>query len=190
MASVVFFVCLVFLSCFIATQGAEVFFDRVADLLALNSPPKVVRAMKQWRGSGPDSTVEENELFAIQKTSKAKLKNARVLKVYSLKYKKKKILPEHCVGGFSARPYDCRLFLPEITELICDNLPIKVMLFVNSETAQELPQSLASSMVTIEGFSTETTVVCTTVLREGLRNDKLVDIPIDLDISVQVHTHV
>lgn len=143
--------------------------------------------MKQWKGSSPDSTVEENELFVIQKISKSKLKNARVLKVYSLKYKKRKVLTENCVGGFSARPYDCRLFLPEITELISDNLPVKVMLFVNSETAQELPQSLASSMVTIESFSTETTVVCTTVLCEGLRNDKLVDIPTDLDISVQVH---
>ena len=172
--------------CSILQNGPS--FETVAEVCSLSPLPRVMRATRSWRGSGPDSSLDENELLLVEKVCRPKLKGWRTLKVFSLKYKKKKTLTESCVGRFSASPYDCRLFLPEILEFMEDSLPLQATIFVNSESKLDFSHNLASTVITIQNFRTETTVVCTTEPSADLRSDKLVDIPIDLDICVQVYT--
>ena len=160
-------------------------FDKVSDLIAAKTTPKAVRAMKAWKGSSPDNNIEKNELLIIKEV-KSKLKK-KVLKVYSLAAGKRKELPESCVGKFSTRPYDVRLYLPEIIEHLDDPFPMQAMLYVNAETAHDLPNFMCSSVITMKKTSIETTLVATGIIPgEELDRSQLVDIPYDLDIEVQI----
>ncbi len=125
------------------------FYDKVSDLLALQTLPKIVRATESFRGSSPETGVDANELLAIRGIKKGV--KGRSLKVLSLQTKKKKELAENCKGCFSTRPYEVRLYLPEIVEFLRDPLPVEAMLFANAETAEELPSTMVSSVVTLKG---------------------------------------
>ena len=53
------------------------------------------------------------------------------------------------VAKFSTRPYDVRLYLPELMEMVDNPLPATAVLFVGSDTAHELPPSMVTSVVTL-----------------------------------------
>ena len=160
-------------------------FDKVSDLIAAKTTPKAVRAMKAWKGSSPDNSIDLNELLIIKEV-KSKLKK-KFLKVYSPATGKRKELPESCCGKFSTRPYDVRLYLPEILEHLNDPFPMQAMLFVNAESAHDLPNYMCSSIITMKNTSIETTLVATGLIPgEEMDRSQLVDIPYDLDIEVQI----
>ncbi len=71
-------------------------FEKVSDLLAAKTLPCAVRAGLGWKGPGPNSTIESNELLVIKGVKKRL--NSKSLKVYSPASGKKKELPESCVG--------------------------------------------------------------------------------------------
>lgn len=178
------------------------YYEKVSDLLALRTLPKIVRATTAFRGSGPESSVESNELLSLRGVKKGI--TGRALKVFSLLTMQKKELQENCQGGFSTRPYDVRLYLPEIAEFLKEPFPVVAMLYVNAETAEELPPNMTSSTVTLKGecvracvhhhvqhflplgTSVETSLIATGTIDEGERFRKLIDIPLDLDIDVQI----
>lgn len=161
-------------------------FERVADILSMKTLPKAVRATKAWKGSSPESSVEENELLIV-KSSHKKLKGKRLLKVYSPTCYKRKELPESCAGHFSTKPYNVRLYLPEIVEHVVDPFPMEAVLFFSVETAFELPTYLISNTVTMCSISTESSLIASDLYAGGsIDTVELIDVPFDLDIEVQV----
>lgn len=49
----------------------------------------------------------------------------------------------------STRPYDVRLYLPDLIEMVDNPLPSTAVLFVSSDTAHELPPNIVTSVVTL-----------------------------------------
>ena len=163
-------------------------FERVSDVMAMKTLPRVMTSLKPYKGSSPESSVEANELLIV-KTVKSKLKG-KFLKAYSPRLKMKKELPEGCCGKFSTKPYDVRLFLPEIAEHLADSFPLQAMLFVNGDTAGEIPSSIISDAVNLRRFDVEASLIATVFFFSEDQYDdtdaKLVEVPFDLDIAVQV----
>ena len=148
--------------------------------------PKAVRATKAWKGSSPESSVEENELLIV-KGSQRKMTGKHILKVYSPRCCKRKELRETCAGHFSTKPYDVRLYLPEIVEHVVDPFPMEATLFFNVETAYELPTYLINGTVTLSSITIESSLIASDVYTEGsIDTVELIDVPFDLDIEVQV----
>lgn len=161
-------------------------FERVADLLSMQTLPKVVRATKAWKGSSPESSVEENELLIV-KSSQRKMTGKHVLKVYSPLCCKRKELRETCAGHFSTKPYDVRLYLPEIVEHVVGPYPMEAILFFNIELAYELPTYLISGTVKLCSVTIESSLIASNLYTEGnIDSVVLIDVPFDLDIEVQV----
>ena len=163
-------------------------FEKVSDVMAMKTLPKVMKALEAYKGSSPESSVEANELLIVKSVKSKKLKG-KVLKVYSPRLKKKKELPEGCCGKFSTKPYDVRMFLPEIEELLADSFPLQFMLYVNSDTVGEIPSSIVSNAVNLRRFEMETSLIASVFFfNEEQYEDgapKLVEVPFDLDIEVQ-----
>ena len=156
----------------------------MSDVLANKKLPRAIRAGQAWKGSGPDSSVDANELLLVRGT-KTKLKT-KYLKVFSPAANKKKVLPEHCIGRFSTRPYDVRVYLPEIVHHLKDPFPLQAVLFINSETAQDIPVFLMSSIITLKSQSVDTSLIATSTLNDDISKGQIVDIPFDLDIEVSI----
>ena len=171
-------------SCLFSPLQKGFHFERVSDILATKVIPRAIRATQAWKGSGPDSSVDANELLLVVGT-RNKLKT-KYLKVYSPAANVKKTLPEQCFGKFSTRPYDVRLYLPEIMHHLKHPFPLQAVLFVNSEISQDLPPYLMSSVVSLTSQSVETSLVATSTLNDDITQAQLIDIPFDLDIEVSV----
>ena len=151
----------------------------MSDVLANKKLPRAVRAGQAWKGSGPDSSVDANELLLVRGT-RTKLKT-KYLKVFSPAANKKKALPEHCIGRFSTRPYDVRVYL---VHHLKDLFPLQAVLFINSETAQYIPVFLMSSIITLKSQSVDTSLIATSTLNDDISKGQIVDIPFDLDVEV------
>ncbi|XP_064390464.1 uncharacterized protein LOC135338305 [Halichondria panicea] len=159
-------------------------FEKVSELLAAKSMPCAVRTGAAWRGSGASSTIESGEVLLI-KGIKKRL-NTKTLKVYNLATGKKKELPESCVGKFSTRPYDVRFFLSDIVEHMPNAIPCQAMLFVHSDTASELPKHLVTAVVSLTESNIETSLIATNTEVDDFTDAPMFDIPLDLDIELQV----
>lgn len=170
-------------------------FKTVGEVLQLKTLPKVMRATASYKGSGPESSVEQNDLLVLKEVKQKRgLKTSRVLKCIHTGSGAKKTLSEDCAGCFTVRPQDLRLFLPEIVEHI--DLPQSAILFYGGGNRLDLPPHLISSEVKILTMEIEESIVATSILEEdeaqSLRHYEntpsipLVDIPIDLDIEVAI----
>jgi hypothetical protein len=169
-------------------------FKTVSDILQLKTLPKVVRAMKSFKGSNPESSVEQHDLLMIQEVKvKRGIKSSKILKCVEANSGAKKSLSEDCAGCFSVRPQDVRLFLPEIVKFI--TLPQAAILSYGGGGRLDLPPHLISSQVTIKTMEFDESIVATSILEEDHRpinqyentpSLPLVDIPIDLDIEVAI----
>ena len=170
-------------------------FKTVGEVLQLKTLPKVMRATVSYKGSGPESSVEQNDLLVLKEVKQKRgLKTSRVLKCIHPGSGMKKTLAEDCAGCFTVRPQDLRLFLPEIVEHI--DLPQLAILFYGGGNKLDLPPHLISSEVKILTMEIEESIVATSILEEeeaqSLRHYEntpsipLVDIPVDLDIEVAV----
>ena len=159
-------------------------YPKVSDIMAISPLPKVIRATLGFKGTAVDNSVEKNEIFIIREIKPKG--NRKCLIVYSVTNSMIKYLFESCEGHFSTKPYDVRLFLPEILEHFPQPFPTMCYLFVNSETSQELPHHLTSSAVTILGESTDLSLIASSNCQVEAGRPLLVEIPIDLDIEVQL----
>lgn len=161
-------------------------YEKVSDLLQVKVLPKVVRASVAWHGGGPESTVEKNELL-ILKGWKRKI-SSKSLKAYNPVTKQKKELPENCVGKFSTKSYDTRLFLSDIIDHVVHPLPCKAVLYMNADTCGEVDQlnALCSAVLRLKALTTETTLIATSAFVEDFDETQAIEIPVDLDIEFQV----
>ena len=170
-------------------------FRSVKDLMQLKDLPKVVRVTQAHRGSGPESSVEQHDLLLLKEVKQKRgLKSIKVLKAVHASTGAAKTLSEDCVGNFSVRPQDVRLFLPEIVEHI--ELPQTAICNYGGGPRIELPAHIMSSEVKILNMQIEESIVATSILEnEATPSDQhyentpsipLVDIPTDLDIELAI----
>ena len=160
-------------------------YAKVRDIMAVSPLPKVVRVTAAFKGTSPDNSIEPNELLVIKEVRP--YGNRRILVVYSLTTSRIKNLFEACEGHFSTKPFHVRLFLPEILAHVPQPFPSSCYLFPTSETTQELPNHLFTSVATLFAESVEISIIASsTVETEYEGRQLLVEIPVDLDIEVQV----
>lgn len=172
-------------------------FKTINDVLQLKELPKALRVTKAHRGSGPESSVEKNDLLLVKeiKMKKRGLKSTKVLRCVVAGTGIKKMLNEDCAGYFSVKPIDIKLFLPEIVEHIA--LPQRANIYPSMNARIDLPQHLMQDDIEILRVEIEESIVATTILEKEERNkpvnayqntvsSPLVDIPQDLDIEVAI----
>ena len=159
-------------------------YPKVSDIMAISPLPKAIRATMEFKGTAAENTVEKNEIYITKEINLNG--NRRCLVVYSVTKSMMKYLFESCEAHFSTKPYDVQLFLPEILEHFPQPFPTMCYLFVNSDTSQELPHHLTSSAVTLAGESTDLSLIASSNFEVGPGRPLLVEIPIDLDIEVQL----
>ena len=161
-------------------------FQKASDILALPELPHVLRARKAHSSSNPENSISANELLIVRSAAKKRI-GKNQLKVFSLTDKREKTLSESCIGHFSTKPRDVCLYLPDIVKHAPDIFPVRAILFAGKEGAQTVPSKLASSAVTLMHHSIETSLVVTSAI-EDEGTEKMLDIPIDLNIQVRVAT--
>ena len=132
-------------------------FHKASDIMALEVLPKVVCAMKAFRGKNEESSVKRNEILKIQSIE---VREKEVLKVFSIRTNSVKILQANCKGDFSTKPSLIRLHLPDI--LTC--IPCKAVMFIDETvtpqaTARKFPSSILSGPIRINESKVETSLV-------------------------------
>ena len=154
-------------------------FHKASDIMALEVLPKVVCAMKAFRGKNEESSVKRNEILKIQSIE---VREKKVLKVFSIRTNSVKFLQANCKGDFSTKPSLIRLHLPDI--LTC--IPCKAVMFIDETvtpqaTAKKFPSSLLSGPILIAESKVETSLVGSFSKRtacEVSEMDTLFDIPL------------
>lgn len=159
-------------------------YSKVSDIMAISPLPKVVRVTVEFKGTTPNNSIMKNELLIIKEIIKKG--SRRHLVVYSVTASKIKHLFESCEGHFSTHPNDVCLFLPEILKHVPNPFPMVCYLFLNSITSQEIPYHLTSSAATLVGETVDTSLIASSSIETDSGRPLLIEIPIDLDIQVQV----
>ena len=172
-------------------------FKTIGEVLQLKELPKALRATRAYKGNGPDSSVELNDLLLVKevKVKKRGLKSSKILRCVVAGTGMKKMLNEDCAGYFSVKSTDTKLFLPEIVEHI--TLPQRASIYSSMNTRVDLPQHLMQDEIEILRVEIEESIVATTILDEedsrqsvnayqNTSSTPLVDIPQDLDIEVAI----
>ena len=164
-------------------------FERIADISAMATLPKVVCATKSYQTSDDKVVIEENEIFAVRHVHRTKFKGKKGLKVFSVLSKTEKVLPEECVGHFSTKPSLVRMHLPEIIEYIQIPFPSQAVMYHGGHvtgSGQSQPAT-QSRVVTMCDCSTETSLVASLVAGAGEEEEngdqQLFDIPVDENSS-------
>ena len=154
-------------------------FHKASDIMALKVLPKVVCAMKAFRGADESSSVQKNEILKIQSIE---MRGKAVLKVFSFTRNSVKVLQANCKGRFSTKPSLIRLHLPDI--LTC--IPCKAVMFIDETvttlaTAKVFPSSILSGPILIAESKVETSLVASfsrETACEGSEIGTLLDIPL------------
>lgn len=107
-----------------------------------------------------------------------------------------KTLYEDCEGCFLTDPGSVRLYLTDIVEFFGDCLPLKAMLFLNSDVTDDSVSHLVSEVITLTHISVMTSIIATTCWNEDDSSATIPDvddedevpiaIPIELEISVKI----
>lgn len=114
-------------------------FKAVSDLTSLSILPKIVCTMKAYEGNDMRGSVQENEILIIQQTLKSMFRGKRGIKVYSLRTRTEKVLPEECDVGFSTNPSLVRLHPSDIIEHIANPFPAHAVMYPSAENTVEDP---------------------------------------------------
>lgn len=160
-------------------------FRSVGDLLAQQTLPLAVKATQNWIKSKAENSVRIGEILILQGT-KGRIK--RTLKCIEATTGKQKNLNSNCVGNFSTSPHDTCLYLPEVIKHF--SLPNNFIMFINPNHKEliPLPQDMVSHSVKLTRCSIETSLIATQLDPQASLTEStpLVEIPIDLDIGVQL----
>ena len=183
-------------------KGAQIGYEfRTAhQLMAQKMMPKVVCALQKFKGSTPESSIEENEILIIEDVKSSRPfggKHIICTQINDGKMTKKKI-PDNCVGCFSTKPSYVKLFLPEIIHHF--DLPVQVIVFLTAGYDGDDNILQIGEIVTIAKVDLEKNVIATSALeddpgsspfptatQEDSPSSPLFDIPIDIPImEVQI----
>ena len=165
-------------------------FERVADVIALKSLPRVIRATKPHVRMDPKSTIEKFEVFVVQGVVSLSVRK-KVLKVFSITCNQNKLLLPDSVGAFSTESSLTYLYLLEIIEHFLTDLPIEVKVVMSDcDMSSELPFYLTNEVATLLHLDSETSLIASTSWGQNevvSEEDQLpVEIPLDLPIEVVV----
>ena len=166
-----------------AFNGME--FEKISDIVAMSTLPKVVCATKAYQVSDEKNTVDENEILAIRHVHRPMFKGRKGLKVFSLLTKSEKVLPDDCAGHFSTKPSLVRMHLPEIIEYVTNPFPTHAVMYPGSDSAvagQNMPGTL-SRVFTMCDYSKKTSLVASLAEEQASGSLEIFDIPLDEDIS-------
>ena len=160
-------------------------FSTVGEILQADRPPVLITAMQTWqKGKSEQNSVNSHDVLLVL-GSKGRVK--RSLKCLNVKTGKQKLLQQTCGGMFTTRPYETRLFLPEVLKHF--TLPAKFVMFINKDENPDLPSDIFSHPVNLSHCSIETSLIATQ-LDERITKESapLIEIPMDLDIAVEIVT--
>ena len=154
-------------------------FHKVSDIMALKVLPKVVCAMKAFKGADESSSVRKNEILKIQSIE---MRGKEALKVFSITANSVKVLQANCKGDFSTKPSFIRLHLQDI--LTC--IPCKAVMFIDETvttlaTAKVFPSSILSGPILIAESKVETSLVASFSNKTACEDSEigtLLDIPL------------
>ena len=147
-------------------------YNKVSDLTALETLPKVVCVTKAWKGKDKESSVEMEEILVIIKVCSGK----KGLMVFSMNFNTTKKLPCECKGRFTTKPERVSMYLLEINNHVPKPFPCKA---VFSNVDNTFVRHLASRVVTLLKQGIETTLVAS---NKSLLDEcqGFIDIPVDL----------
>ena len=160
-------------------------FKTIGDVMKANPVPLAVKATVDW---GKDKTgyrsVTNSDVLALQE-SKGRFKHS--LKCIDCFTGKQKSLSYNCAGFFTTCPFGLRLYLPEVIQHF--SLPQTFAMFINTANNPDLPQDMSTRRVKLTGCSIETSLIATQLdscISTTMESSPLIEIPIDLDIGVQL----
>ena len=171
-----------------ATQGLS--FEKVSDVMTHKPLPRVIRAMKSHVRVDPKATIEQSELFIVQKVVPVGMRK-KALEVYSVTCDKDKVLPSDSVGAFTTDPRLTYMYLSEITDHLLSHLPLDVQVVMSDrDISTEIPYYLTKETATITHVGSETSLIASTNWGKNEQvseEDQMpVEIPVDLPIAVLV----
>ena len=160
-------------------------FKTVAELTAIDKLPYAVQATTLWnKTKSREGAVQKGDVLIIRGT---KGKSKKSLKCIHAITGEHKLLPPSCVGHFTTKPYEVRLFLPEIIKHF--EFPQLFMMFIMSESNADLRDETFSHCVKLSHCSIETSLIATQLdSRIAEETSALIEIPIDLDIGIELVT--
>ena len=161
-------------------------FKQASDLM-VNPMPKVVCTQTAFQ-YGSKLLLEENEILIVKSIEDAA--SRKTLRVYSNITKEEKVLPEHCEGNFTTHPHSIGLHLPEIVAEAVDLFPSRALVLTDSEISPKMLTFLKGNVtVSLLSSTTEVSLVATSASEtESEQYPQLTDIPVDLDVEIQVIT--
>ena len=165
-------------------------FEKVSDLMAQKTLPRIVRAMKPHVRVDPQTTIEQYEVFIVHGVVSTGVRK-KLLQVYSITCSQQKLLPSDSVGMFTTEPHLTYFYLLEIVEHLLNVLPLEVMVVMNdTDFSDEMPHYLTNEITTLTHMDSETSLIAST---HWGKNEQVseedhmpVDIPVDLPIEVVV----
>ena len=165
-------------------------FERVSDIMAQKTLPKIVRALKPHVKVDPVSTIEQNEMFVVQKVVLVGMRK-KALQVFSVMRGEEKLLPSDSVGGFTTEPQLTCIYLPEIINRFLSDFPLDVLVVMNDGGLnQDIPYYLTTEISRLTGVDSETSLIVSTSWGQNEKvsdEDQMpIDIPVDLPIEVAV----
>ena len=168
-------------------------FAKVSDILALSPAeiPKVVCALKKFKGQSKKSSVEPNEVLLILQIRRNKLTGKRFIKAYSFLTKFRKDLLADCDAQFTTNPSHLRLWLTDLTEAAPDLFPCHAVIYFEERFTSSLrhfpsPLLEQDAYVTLTDLKVQKTIVASLVTEfqsSNLSSQSLLDIPVSASLA-------
>ncbi len=157
-------------------NGDHATFDKVSNILAQKTSPKLVCATNRWGKSDLKTSIIEGEVLVIRN------KKRGALEVFSCTTNLMKVLPSSCKGCFTTDPFLTQLHLLEIIEYVPNAFPSKARIFLNISTeVGDIPRRLRLDTVSLLEQKTEVSLVASAVNADC---DVSTDAPILFDIPL------
>lgn len=146
------------------------------------------------QGNASYNTIVNTNLCTIIQTIPAiLLVTLELINSYCTTTGGEKTLYADCEGNFLTDPGSVRLYLSDIHKFFKDQLPIKAMIFLNSDVTDDSISHLVSEVITLTHVSIESALIATSGNSEEEEENEywnegesLISIPISLDISVDI----
>ena len=103
-------------------------FTTAEDIMAADLLPRVVCAMRSYRGAKPKSSVDAGEVLIVQGIYKPQ--SSKSLLVYSTTTARKKTLEKECAGCFTTDPQQTKMYLPSANTLVNCLLSLSLLMLI------------------------------------------------------------
>ena len=122
-------------------------FKTAEDVMAADLLPRVVCAMRSYRGRNPKSSVDAGEVLIVQGIHHPQ--SSKSLLVISTTTAQEKRLKKECAGCFTTDPQQTKMYLPELLENVQNRLPLVARLYLDPDCDELLPEYLTDKPVTL-----------------------------------------